>query len=141
MDVTHSKFCFLGIQLYSNSNAKQKRFAKKLQLPSSGSTQCETFNLFAGPPPLSCAQTFAHYQMLIRRHMRECRGACMCLLDIRSKHAVIFLENQMDGSFAFFRETKMEKWGSNLGSQAWAVWHGAGERTLKPRSDYVVGSW
>ncbi|PWZ07137.1 E3 ubiquitin-protein ligase RNF6, partial [Zea mays] len=71
--LTCSKFCFLGIKSYSNFNAKQRRFAKKHQLPSSGATQCETFsNLFDGPPPLSCALTLAHCQMLISQLTRGC---------------------------------------------------------------------
>jgi hypothetical protein len=32
-------------------------------------------------------------------------------LDIRSRHAVIFWKNRMDGSFVFFKETEMEKMG------------------------------
>jgi hypothetical protein len=47
----------------------------------------------------------------------------MRLLDIRSRHAVIFWKNQMDGSFVFFRKTKMEKmgikpWITRMGSMA-----------------------
>jgi hypothetical protein len=47
----------------------------------------------------------------------------MRLLGIRFRHAVIFWKNRMDGSFAFFRETMMEKmgiepWIARMGSVA-----------------------
>jgi hypothetical protein len=69
---THSKFCSLGIQSYSNSNAKKRRFAKKLQLFSSGATQCETHKFISWAPPLSRALTFSHCQMLISQLTRGC---------------------------------------------------------------------
>jgi hypothetical protein len=83
--LTCSKFCFLGIKSYSNFNAKQRRLAKKHQLPSSGATQCETFsNLFDGPPPLSCALTLAHCQMLISQLTRGCFREDMDLQTVRT---------------------------------------------------------
>jgi hypothetical protein len=40
----------------------------------------------------------------------------MRLLGIKSRHAVIFWKNWMDRSFAFFRETMMEKMGIERGT-------------------------
>jgi hypothetical protein len=65
----------------------------------------------------------------------------MRLLDIRSWHAV-FLEKPNGQKFCIFLEKpRWRKWGSNLGLHARAVWHGAGERALRPQSDRVIGSW
>jgi hypothetical protein len=46
----------------------------------------------------------------------------MHLLDIKSRHVVIFWKNWLDGSFAFFRETMMEK----MGIEPWIASMGSG---------------
>ncbi|ONM39397.1 RING/U-box superfamily protein [Zea mays] len=83
---TRSKFFSLGIQSYSNSNAKKRRFAKKLQLSSSGATQCETRKFISWAPPLSRALTFSHCQMLISQLTRGCFREDM---DLETRLAVL----------------------------------------------------